>query len=115
VNTKQLADIGVMLAQNGMTRSGEKILEPAIAKFCMVQLMQAGLYEESGDFFGLTGIAAKSGVSGGIVAVAHKKMAIGLFSPKLNAYGNSVRGIAFLTVRVKIYITLYRVALENHD
>lgn len=107
VNTKQLADIGVMLAQNGMTRSGLQILELDAAKLCLVQMMQAGLYEESGDFFGLTGIVAKSGVSGGIVAVAHKKMAIGLFSPKINSYGNSVRSIAFLKVRFKISYILY--------
>jgi len=98
VNTEQLANIGLMFAQNGKSKSGLQVLEPSVSNCCLSQMMQAGLYEESGDFFTLTGIIAKSGVSGGIVAVAHKKMAVGLFSPKLNEYGNSVRGMNFLKV-----------------
>ncbi len=40
------------------------------------------------------GIPAKSGVSGGILAVVPGKLGIGVFSPGLDAYGNSVRGTA---------------------
>lgn len=38
------------------------------------------------------GLPAKSGVSGGIVAVAPGKGALGVFSPPLDGTGNSVRG-----------------------
>src|SRR5690606_12379539 len=40
------------------------------------------------------GIPAKSGVSGGIVAVIPGQIGIAVFSPPLDAYGNSVRGVA---------------------
>lgn len=39
------------------------------------------------------GLPAKSGVSGGIMAVVNRQIGIGIFSPPLDAYGNSVRGI----------------------
>ncbi len=38
------------------------------------------------------GLPGKSGVGGGIVAIVPKKMAICVYSPKLNAYGNSLVG-----------------------
>ncbi|XP_059481777.1 glutaminase-like [Neocloeon triangulifer] len=96
VNTRQLAHLGLMLAKNGTGRSGVRILEARVAQACLAQMMQAGLYEETGDLFASTGLIAKSGVSGGLVAVSHKKLAVGLFSPRLNAYGNSARALQFL-------------------
>lgn len=43
--------------------------------------------------FFLSGIPAKSGVGGGIVAVVPGEIGIGTFSPPLDERGNSVRGI----------------------
>ncbi|MGO1726946.1 glutaminase, partial [Glutamicibacter ardleyensis] len=51
----------------------------------------SGLYEHSGDWLFEIGIPAKSGVSGGIVAIAPGKGAIGAFSPPLDIAGNSVK------------------------
>ncbi|XP_065335040.1 glutaminase-like isoform X3 [Cloeon dipterum] len=96
VNTQHLANMGLVLAKTGKNESGKQVLEPRVAQSCLAQMMQAGLYEQSGDFFAITGLLAKSGVSGGVVAVAHKKIAIGLFSPRLNAYGNSARAVQFI-------------------
>jgi glutaminase len=52
----------------------------------------AGLYEQSGDWLYEIGLPGKSGVAGGIVAIAPGKGGLGVFSPPLDAAGNSVRG-----------------------
>lgn len=53
-----------------------------------------GMYDFAGHWAYRIGIPAKSGVSGGIMAVVPGKLGIGVFSPGLDAYGNSVRGTA---------------------
>ena len=55
-----------------------------------------GLYNGSGEFAVRVGIPGKSGVSGGILAVSPGKMGIGVFSPPLDAKGNSVAGLQAL-------------------
>jgi glutaminase len=51
----------------------------------------AGLYDASGSWAWHVGLPAKSGVGGGIVAVAPGKGAIAVFSPRLDEAGNSVK------------------------
>jgi Glutaminase len=55
-------------------------------------MVTAGLYENSGDWLYETGLPGKSGVSGGMVAVSPGKGGLGVFAPRLDAAGNSVKG-----------------------
>ncbi len=52
-----------------------------------------GLYEESDDMIQNIGFPSKSGVSGSLLVVIPGVMGIGIYSPPLNKYGNSVKGI----------------------
>jgi glutaminase len=53
-----------------------------------------GMYDYAGEWLYEIGIPAKSGVAGGVLAVLPGQLGIGVFSPPLDARGNSVRGVA---------------------
>ena len=55
-----------------------------------------GFYDEAGEFAYKVGLPGKSGVGGGIAAVLPESYSIAVWSPKLNAKGNSDRGMKFL-------------------
>lgn len=59
-------------------------------------MQTCGFYDEAGEFSYLVGLPGKSGVGGGIAAIYPKRYAVAVWSPRLNAKGNSVMGIKAL-------------------
>lgn len=92
VNTKDLAAMAAVLANGGIHPiSKKKVIDAKHASALLAVMATAGLYNASGKWLFLTGLPAKSGVGGGIIAVSPGKFAIAAFSPPLDEDGNSVR------------------------
>lgn len=89
-----LARAFLFLAHRGVDPgSGQRLLTVSQAKRLNALLLTCGLYDESGDFAFRVGMPGKSGIGGGIVAIIPGELSICVWSPPLNAYGNSVAGI----------------------
>jgi glutaminase len=92
VTTTQLAKMGATLANGGVNPfTKEQAVDARLVPKILAVMMMAGLYDEAGRWAWKTGIPAKTGVGGGIVAVIPGKLAIAAFSPPLNNHGTSVR------------------------
>jgi glutaminase len=92
VNAAQLARMGATLANNGVNpATGEQVIPREDIPHILATMMMAGLYDGSGGWAWHVGLPAKSGVGGGIVAVAPGKGAIAVFAPPLDEAGNSVK------------------------
>ena len=92
VNALQLAKMGATLANDGVNpATGERVIKAENIPEILSTMMMAGLYDGSGGWSWHVGLPAKSGVGGGIVAVAPGKGAIAVFSPPLDEAGNSVK------------------------
>lgn len=94
VNCHDLAVMGATLANGGVNPvTGERAIAREHVKYILSVMHSCGMYDYAGEWAFRVGIPAKSGVSGGIVAVVPGKLGIGVFSPKLDVKGNSVRGV----------------------
>jgi glutaminase len=92
VNATQLARMGATLANNGVNPStGEQVIKKENVPEILATMTMAGLYDGSGGWAWHVGLPAKSGVGGGIVAIAPGKGAIAVFAPPLDEAGNSVK------------------------
>jgi glutaminase len=88
-----LARAVTFLANHGVVPwSGEKILEAGAAKRINALMLTCGTYDAAGDFAFRVGLPAKSGVGGGIVALMPGECGICVWSPALEASGNSYAG-----------------------
>jgi len=89
----ELATAALFLADRGVAPvSGERILDASSAKRLSSLMLTCGTYDAAGDFVYRVGLPAKSGVGGGIVAVLPGEMAVCVWSPGLDANGNSLAG-----------------------
>jgi glutaminase len=102
VSARDLAVMGATLAFGGKNPVTKKqVVDAKHIPGLLAIMATAGLYDDSGKWLFHTGLPAKSGVGGGIVAVAPGKFGIGTFSPPLDAAGNSVRGARAITAVVE--------------
>lgn len=96
LNTQDLARSAAVIANGGIDPfSGQSIFSDITIKDCLSVMSFCGMYDFSGEFAFKVGIPSKSGVSGGIMMVVPNLMGIAIWSPKLDGFGNSVRGIEF--------------------
>jgi len=93
VTVADLAVMGATLADGGVNpETGEQVVSALVCRDTLAILAANGFYERSGEWLFEIGLPGKSGVSGGIVTVAPSKAGIGVFSPRVDSAGNSVRG-----------------------
>jgi glutaminase len=92
VTAKDLAMMASPLANGGVHPvSKKKLMSTENVEHTLAVMTTAGLYETSGDWAFNVGLPAKSGVGGGIIAVAPGHFSIAVFSPRLDQAGNSIR------------------------
>jgi glutaminase len=92
VNAVDLAVMAATLANGGRNPiTGKQVISSANVPRILAVMGTAGLYDDSGIWLYEVGLPAKSGVGGGIIAVAPGRFGIAVFSPPLDAAGNSVR------------------------
>jgi glutaminase len=85
------------LANEGVSaHSGEQVLTARQTKQVNSIMATSGLYDEAGNFAYRVGLPGKSGVGGGIVAVVPGQFTVCVWSPELNAAGNSLAGMKAL-------------------
>ena len=98
VNAKDLATMAATLANGGKNPvTGKQVISPKNVPYVLSVMATAGLYDDSGKWLYHTGLPAKSGVGGGIIAVAPGKFGIAVISPPLDEAGNSVRAQKAIT------------------
>jgi glutaminase len=94
VSCRDLATMAATLANRGTNPiTGESALEPRYVENVLSVMSTCGMYDYAGEWVYTVGLPAKSGVAGGVVAVLPGQLGIGVFSPRLDARGNSARGI----------------------
>jgi glutaminase len=90
MNCRQLARAGLYLANDGVDPiTRERVTTAVRARRINAVMMTCGHYDASGEFAFRVGLPGKSGVGGGILAIAPDQAAIAVWSPGLNAAGTS--------------------------
>ena len=93
MNCVQLARAGLFLANDGIDPvRGQRVVDAEAARRINAIMMTCGHYDASGDFAFRVGLPGKSGVGGGILAIAPRRASIAVWSPGLNTSGNSLVG-----------------------
>lgn len=95
-NCAMMSVVAATLANGGKCpTTGDLVFSVEVTKKLLSSLSFCGMYDAAGDFFFRTGLPAKSGVSGIVMTVVPNVGGLAVFSPRLDAAGNSVRGTAF--------------------
>jgi glutaminase len=94
VTARDLGMMAATLANRGVNPvTGKQAIRGEYVESVLSVMGSCGMYDYAGEWIYNIGMPAKSGVSGGIIAVLPGQLGIGIFSPPLDARGNSVRGI----------------------
>lgn len=94
VTARDLAIMGATFANHGVNPvTGETVASSYAVARTLAVMISSGMYDFAGEWIYRVGVPAKSGVGGGILAALPSQLGLGTFSPRLDAHGNSVRGI----------------------
>jgi glutaminase len=94
VTCQDMAMIAATLANMGTNPiTGKRVFDFHFIKYVLTVMFTCGLYDYAGGWAYEVGLPAKSGVGGGIFGVVNRQLGVSVYSPKLDAQGNSVRGI----------------------
>lgn len=94
VTARDLAVMGATFANHGVNPvTGETVASSYAIARTLAVMSSSGMYDFAGEWIYRVGVPAKSGVGGGILAALPAQLGLGTFSPRLDAHGNSVRGI----------------------
>lgn len=94
ITAADLAWMAATLANSGrQPTTGEQLVEPLVVQRVLSVMTMSGMYDEAGWWMVRVGLPGKSGVGGGLIAVAPGQLGLAAFSPRLNEHGSSVRGV----------------------
>ena len=94
VNARKLSMMAATLANIGThPATGQTVYSPLSVRRMLSVMFTCGMYDFAGRWAVEVGLPAKSGVSGCVMAVVNRQIGIGIWSPRLDAHGNSVRAI----------------------
>ena len=101
VTVRDLAVMSGTLAFGGVNPvTGRRVVSEHVARDVVSVMASCGMYDFSGRWLLEVGLPAKSGVSGGLSAVAPSQFGVAAFSPRLDEHGNSVRASAIVELLV---------------
>ena len=102
MTTEQLAKAGMFLVSDGCNHcTGVRVVSEQRARRINSLMLLCGHYDGSGEFAHRVGLPGKSGVGGGILAIAPGKASIAVWSPGLDKIGNSKIGTEALELLVQ--------------
>ena len=94
VTSRDLATMAATLANMGRNPlTGRQVFDVSAVRSMLAIMFTCGMYDYSGEWAYRVGVPAKSGVSGGVMAVVNRQIGIATYSPPLDLRGNSTRGI----------------------
>lgn len=94
VTARDLAVIAATVANHGVHPiTGEQAVPAQVTRDMLTVALTCGMYDYAGEWAFSVGIPAKSGVGGGILGMLPGVGGVATFSPRLDAIGNSVRGL----------------------
>ena len=100
----ELAIASATLANSGLNPLiNEQVFTVETVKNTLSLMSTCGMYDFSGEFFFTVGVPSKSGVSGALMVVIPNVLGMAIYSPRLDSFGNSSRGIEFCKRLVKTF------------
>jgi glutaminase len=104
MTAESMSTVAATLANGGVCpTTGMRVLQSGTVQKCLTMMYSCGMYDFSGEWAFHVGLPAKSGVSGAILVVVPNVLGLCVWSPRLDAQGNSVRGIELCREPVSTY------------